>query len=208
MPDGSPREIGITRLHLEQDAGKSLHDQHPSQTYVDLNRAGVALMEIVSEPDIRSAEEAGAYVQKAALDPALSRHLRRQHGRRQRCAATATSRCASPAASSARGARSRTSIRCASSCRRSTTRRDGRSACSRKAARSPRRRACSTRPSGATRPMRSKEESTTTTAISPIPICCRWCSTRIGWRSSRRGLPELPDAKKARFVSGLQALAL
>jgi aspartyl-tRNA(Asn)/glutamyl-tRNA(Gln) amidotransferase subunit B len=64
MPDGSPREIGITRLHLEQDAGKSLHDQHPSQTYVDLNRAGVALMEIVSEPDIRSAEEAGAYVKK------------------------------------------------------------------------------------------------------------------------------------------------
>ena len=44
MADGSTREIGITRLHLEQDAGKSLHDQHPSQTYVDLNRAGVALM--------------------------------------------------------------------------------------------------------------------------------------------------------------------
>jgi aspartyl-tRNA(Asn)/glutamyl-tRNA(Gln) amidotransferase subunit B len=64
MPDGSMREIGITRLHLEQDAGKSLHDQHPSQTYVDLNRAGVALMEIVSEPDLRSAEEAGAYLKK------------------------------------------------------------------------------------------------------------------------------------------------
>jgi aspartyl-tRNA(Asn)/glutamyl-tRNA(Gln) amidotransferase subunit B len=64
MPDGSSREIGITRLHLEQDAGKSLHDQHPSLTYVDLNRAGVALMEIVSEPDMRSAEEAGAYLRK------------------------------------------------------------------------------------------------------------------------------------------------
>jgi len=64
MPDGSAREIGITRLHLEQDAGKSLHDQHPTQTYVDLNRAGVALMEIVSEPDLRSAEEAGLYVRK------------------------------------------------------------------------------------------------------------------------------------------------
>ncbi len=58
------REIGITRLHLEQDAGKSLHDQHPSLTYVDLNRAGVALMEIVSEPDLRSAEEAGVYLRK------------------------------------------------------------------------------------------------------------------------------------------------
>jgi aspartyl-tRNA(Asn)/glutamyl-tRNA(Gln) amidotransferase subunit B len=64
MPDGRTREIGITRLHLEQDAGKSLHDQHPSKTYVDLNRAGVALMEIVSEPDLRSAEEAGAYLKK------------------------------------------------------------------------------------------------------------------------------------------------
>src|SRR3954471_19174791 len=64
MANGSTREIGITRLHLEQDAGKSLHDQHPSQTYVDLNRAGVALMEIVSEPDLRSAEEAGLYLRK------------------------------------------------------------------------------------------------------------------------------------------------
>ena len=64
MPDGTTREIGITRLHLEQDAGKSLHDQHPSLTYVDLNRAGVALMEIVSEPDLRSAEEAGIYLRK------------------------------------------------------------------------------------------------------------------------------------------------
>ena len=64
MPDGSTREIGITRLHLEQDAGKSLHDQHPSLTYVDLNRAGIGLMEIVSEPDLRSAEEAGIYLRK------------------------------------------------------------------------------------------------------------------------------------------------
>ena len=64
MPDGSTREVGVTRLHLEQDAGKSLHDQHPSMTFVDLNRAGVALMEIVSEPDMRTSEEAGAYLKK------------------------------------------------------------------------------------------------------------------------------------------------
>ncbi|HXP04951.1 MAG TPA: Asp-tRNA(Asn)/Glu-tRNA(Gln) amidotransferase subunit GatB, partial [Stellaceae bacterium] len=64
IPDGSTREIGITRLHLEQDAGKSLHDQHPRETYVDLNRAGIGLMEIVSEPDLRSAEEAGIYLRK------------------------------------------------------------------------------------------------------------------------------------------------
>ncbi len=64
MPDGATRRVGITRLHIEQDAGKSLHDQHPSLTYVDLNRAGIGLMEIVSEPDIRSAEEAGVYLRK------------------------------------------------------------------------------------------------------------------------------------------------
>jgi aspartyl-tRNA(Asn)/glutamyl-tRNA(Gln) amidotransferase subunit B len=64
LPDGSSKPIGITRLHLEQDAGKSLHDQHPTKSYIDLNRAGVALMEIVSEPDIRSPEEAGAYLTK------------------------------------------------------------------------------------------------------------------------------------------------
>jgi len=64
LADGTTRHIGITRLHLEQDAGKSLHDQHPTKSYIDLNRAGVALMEIVSEPDIRSPEEAGAYLRK------------------------------------------------------------------------------------------------------------------------------------------------
>jgi aspartyl-tRNA(Asn)/glutamyl-tRNA(Gln) amidotransferase subunit B len=64
LSDGSTKTIGITRLHLEQDAGKSIHDQHPTKTLVDLNRAGVALMEIVSEPDIRSPEEAGAYLRK------------------------------------------------------------------------------------------------------------------------------------------------
>src|SRR3954465_4093757 len=64
MPAGWAGEIGIARLHLEQDAGKSLHDQPPTQTYVDLNRAGIGLMEIVSEPDLRSAEEAGIYLRK------------------------------------------------------------------------------------------------------------------------------------------------
>ncbi|MCC0031758.1 MAG: Asp-tRNA(Asn)/Glu-tRNA(Gln) amidotransferase subunit GatB [Brucellaceae bacterium] len=57
-------EIGIERLHLEQDAGKSIHDQHPTMSYVDLNRSGVALMEIVSKPDIRSSDEAKAYLTK------------------------------------------------------------------------------------------------------------------------------------------------
>ena len=64
MPDGSTRTVGIERLHLEQDAGKSLHDQHPTKSFIDLNRSGVALMEIVSKPDMRSPEEAAAYVTK------------------------------------------------------------------------------------------------------------------------------------------------
>ena len=64
MPEGVTKKVRITRLHLEQDAGKSLHDQHPSKTLVDLNRSGVALMEIVSEPDMRSSEEAAEYVRK------------------------------------------------------------------------------------------------------------------------------------------------
>jgi aspartyl-tRNA(Asn)/glutamyl-tRNA(Gln) amidotransferase subunit B len=64
MSDGAIVRVGIERLHLEQDAGKSLHDQHPSMSYVDLNRSGVALMEIVTKPDLRSSEEAKAFVSK------------------------------------------------------------------------------------------------------------------------------------------------
>ncbi|NCC22014.1 MAG: Asp-tRNA(Asn)/Glu-tRNA(Gln) amidotransferase subunit GatB [Alphaproteobacteria bacterium] len=67
LPDGTIKEIGITRLHLEQDAGKSLHDQHPRKSFVDLNRSGCALMEIVSEPDIRGPEEATAYLSKLRM---------------------------------------------------------------------------------------------------------------------------------------------
>jgi len=62
--EGGSSVIGITRLHLEQDAGKSIHDRNPRKTLIDLNRSGVALMEIVSEPDLRSSEEAGAYLTK------------------------------------------------------------------------------------------------------------------------------------------------
>src|SRR6202000_1258289 len=62
LPNGESRKVGITRLHLEQDAGKSMHDQSPTDTYVDLNRAGVALMEIVSDPDMRLGERGGDYL--------------------------------------------------------------------------------------------------------------------------------------------------
>jgi aspartyl-tRNA(Asn)/glutamyl-tRNA(Gln) amidotransferase subunit B len=64
LKDGESRLVGIERLHLEQDAGKSLHDQHPDSSYVDLNRSGIALMEIVTKPDMRSSEEAAAFLRK------------------------------------------------------------------------------------------------------------------------------------------------
>ena len=72
LPDGSNKRIRINRLHLEQDAGKSVHDLHPSKSYIDLNRCGIALMEIVTEPDMRSIAEAQAYVKKLR---ALLRYL-------------------------------------------------------------------------------------------------------------------------------------
>jgi aspartyl-tRNA(Asn)/glutamyl-tRNA(Gln) amidotransferase subunit B len=62
--EGSAKRVGIERIHVEQDAGKLMHDQHPTMSYVDLNRCGVALMEIVSRPDMRSPAEAGAYLRK------------------------------------------------------------------------------------------------------------------------------------------------
>ncbi|MGQ0527804.1 MAG: Asp-tRNA(Asn)/Glu-tRNA(Gln) amidotransferase subunit GatB [Alphaproteobacteria bacterium] len=67
LEGGEIKKIGITRLHLEQDAGKSVHDQHPTKSYVDLNRSGCALMEIVSEPDIRGPDEATAYLSKLRM---------------------------------------------------------------------------------------------------------------------------------------------
>lgn len=64
LPEGKIRSIGIERLHLEQDAGKSIHDQHPAKSMIDLNRSGIALMEIVTKPDLRSPEEVGAFLRK------------------------------------------------------------------------------------------------------------------------------------------------
>lgn len=64
LADGTTREIGIERIHIEQDAGKSIHDMSPTKSYIDLNRAGVGLMEIVTKPDFRSPEEAGAFLKK------------------------------------------------------------------------------------------------------------------------------------------------
>src|SRR6202522_383217 len=64
LKDGESRKVGIERLHLEQDAGKSLHDQHPDNSFVDLNRSGIALMEIVTKPHMRTSDEAAAFLRK------------------------------------------------------------------------------------------------------------------------------------------------
>ena len=105
LPTAARKTIGITRLHLEQDAGKSLHDQHPTKSYIDLNRAGVALMEIVSEPDICAPGGSRRLSAQAAHHPALPRHLRRQHGGRLHARRRRTCRCASTASRTARAAR-------------------------------------------------------------------------------------------------------
>ena len=89
LPGGESRTIGVTRIHLEQDAGKSLHEHSPKFSFIDLNRAGVALMEIVSEPDMRSPEEAGAYLKKLCSISAPATAI----WRRATCAAMRTFPC-------------------------------------------------------------------------------------------------------------------
>jgi aspartyl-tRNA(Asn)/glutamyl-tRNA(Gln) amidotransferase subunit B len=114
-------EIGIERLHLEQDAGKSMHDQHPSMSYVDLNRSGVALMEIVSKPDMRSSDEAKAYLTKLR---SILRYLGTCDGNMDEGSMRADVNVSvrKPGGASARAARSRTSTPSASSARPSSIR--------------------------------------------------------------------------------------
>ena len=200
-------KVGIERLHLEQDAGKSIHDQHPEYSYVDLNRSGVALMEIVSKPDMRSAKQAQAYVSQAAHHPALSRHLRRRHGegqparRRQRLGAPAGR------ASSARAARSRTSTRSASSARPSRSRRAARSRSSRTAAAIEQETRLFDPRKGETRSMRSKEEAHDYRYF-PDPDLLPLELTQAYVEGLKKGLPELPDAKTAALHARLRAVRL
>jgi aspartyl-tRNA(Asn)/glutamyl-tRNA(Gln) amidotransferase subunit B len=181
LADGSTKPIGVTRLHLEQDAGKSLHDQHPTKTYIDLNRCGVALMEIVSEPDLRSPEEAGAYLRKLRT---ILRYLGTCDGNMEEGSMRADVNVSVRKAGepSAPAARSRTSTPSASSCTPSRPRQSGRCRFGRRAARSGRRRCCSTR-RVVRRAACAARRMPTTTVISPIPTCCRWCWTRRGWRA-------------------------
>jgi aspartyl-tRNA(Asn)/glutamyl-tRNA(Gln) amidotransferase subunit B len=205
MPDGTVREIGVTRLHLEQDAGKSLHDQHPSLTYVDLNRSGVALMEIVSEPDLRSAEEAGIYLRKLR---SILRYLGTCDGNMEegslRCDCNVSVRRPAAPLGTRCEIKNLNSVRYVIQAIEYEVRRQieiieegGRVEQQTRLFDSGR---------GITRPMRSKEEAHDyryfpDPDLLPLVLDPDWV------KRLRAELPELPDAKKARFVSeyGLSA---
>jgi aspartyl-tRNA(Asn)/glutamyl-tRNA(Gln) amidotransferase subunit B len=201
LPDGSRRTVGITRLHLEQDAGKSLHDQHPSKTYVDLNRAGVALMEIVSEPDMRNSEEAAAYLKKLR---SILRYLGTCDGNMDegsmRCDVNVSVRRPGGELGTRCEIKNVNSIRYVTQAIEHEARRqievieDGGSIRQ------------ETRlwdtGKGITRPMRSKEEAHDyryfpDPDLLPLNLDAKWVE------SLKASLPELPDAKRGRFIAQL-----
>ena len=205
LPDGTVREIGITRLHLEQDAGKSLHDQHPALTYVDLNRAGVALMEIVSEPDLRSAEEAGLYLRKLR---SILRYLGTCDGNMEegslRCDANVSVRRPGAPMGTRCEIKNVNSIRFVMQAIECEARRQIEFL--EEGGRVEQQTRLFDVGRGITRPMRSKEEAHDyryfpDPDLLPLVLDPDWVE-RI-----RASLPELPDAKKARFMSqyGLSA---
>jgi aspartyl-tRNA(Asn)/glutamyl-tRNA(Gln) amidotransferase subunit B len=199
MPDGRTREIGITRLHLEQDAGKSLHDQHPTLSYVDLNRAGIALMEIVSEPDLRSAEEAGVYLRKLR---SILRYLGTCDGNMEegslRCDCNVSVRRPGEPYGTRCEIKNLNSIRFVMQAIEYEGHRQVEILEESGAIAQQTRLFDSAR--GITRPMRTKEEAHDyryfpDPDLMPLVIDSEWVA-RL-----RADLPELPDAKKARFVS-------
>jgi len=200
MPDGTTREIGITRLHLEQDAGKSLHDQHPTLSYVDLNRAGIALMEIVSEPDLRSAEEAGVYLRKLR---SILRYLGTCDGNMEegslRCDCNVSVRRPGEPYGTRCEIKNLNSIRFVMQAIEYEAQRQIEILEEGGAIAQQTRLFDSAR--GITRPMRTKEEAHDyryfpDPDLLPLVLDPEWVA-RL-----RAELPELPDAKKARFVSG------
>jgi len=205
LPDGVTKEVGIERLHMEQDAGKSLHDQHPSMTYIDLNRSGVTLMEIVSKPEMGSAEEAAAYIAKLR---SIMRYLGTCNGNMEegslRCDVNISMRRPGAPLGTRTETKNVNSIRFVrqvieyESKRQVQVLEDGGEI------------AQETRlfdsDKGVTRPMRSKEEAHDyryfpDPDLLPLVLDPDWVE------EIRRSLPELPDAKKARFKSefGLSA---
>ncbi len=205
LPDGSVKEVGIERLHLEQDAGKSLHDQHPSQTYIDLNRSGVTLMEIVSKPDMRSAEEVGAYLEKLR---SVLRYLGTCTGNMEegsmRCDVNVSVRRPGEDLGTRTETKNVNSIRFAKLAVEHEAKRqvaaieDGGEVVQETRLFDPNK--------GTTRAMRGKEEAHDyryfpDPDLLPVVLDAGWVA------ELKRGLPELPDAKKTRFIAdfGLSA---
>src|SRR5436190_6463731 len=199
MPDGSTSEVGITRLHLEQDAGKSLHDQHPTQTYVDLNRAGIGLMEIVSEPDLRSAEEAGIYVRKLR---SILRYLGTCDGNMEegslRCDCNVSVRRLGEPLGTRCESKNLNSVRFVMQAIEVEARRQIELIEAGGAVEQQTRLFDSAR--GETRPMRSKEHAHDYRYF-PDPDLLPLVLDEAWIEELRAQLPELPDAKKARFVA-------
>ncbi len=205
LPDGSTKEVGIERLHMEQDAGKSLHDQHPSMTYIDLNRSGVTLMEIVSKPDMGSAEEVAAYLTKLR---SILRYLGTCDGNMEegslRCDVNISMRRPGAALGTRTETKNVNSIRFVRQVIEYESQRqvqvlEGGGEIVQE-----------TRlfdaDKGVTRPMRSKEEAHDYRYF-PDPDLLPLVLDPVWVEEIRRGLPELPDAKMARFVDdfGLSA---
>jgi len=201
MQDGDSRTVGITRIHLEQDAGKSVHDMDPRSTYVDLNRSGIALMEIVSEPDLRSADEAAAYLTKLR---AILRYLGTCDGNMEqgsmRCDANISVRKVGDELGTRCEIKNVNSIRFAAQAIEYEARRqieiieNGGTI------------AQETRlfdaNQGVTRPMRSKEEAHDYRYF-PDPDLLPVNLSQEFVEEIRSTLPELPDEKKQRFVTDL-----
>ena len=205
LADGSSREIGIERLHMEQDAGKSLHDQDPRRTYVDLNRSGIALMEIVSKPDIRSAEEAGAYLRKLRT---LLRYLGTCDGNMEegsmRCDVNLSVRRPGEPLGTRTETKNVNSVRFVQQAIEYEARRQVELLEEDGAVVQETRLFDANR--GESRSMRSKEEAHDyryfpDPDLLPLELDADWVA------ELRQGLPELPDAKKARFMAdyGLSA---
>jgi len=201
LGEGESKVIGIERIHLEQDAGKSMHDQHPDLTFVDLNRSGVALMEIVSKPDMRSPEEAGAYVTKLR---SIMRYIESCDGNMEQGSMRADvnvsvrkpgdpfgTRCEIKNVNSIRFVRQAIEVEAQ---RQVDILEDGGTIDQETRLFDPNK--------GETRSMRSKEEAHDYRYF-PDPDLLPLELTDQFIEDARTSLPELPDAKKARFVDGL-----
>ena len=198
--DERPRTIGITRLHMEEDAGKSIHDRFPGATAVDLNRAGVPLVEIVSEPEMRSSAEAEAYLKTLKQILEYVARERREHGggkppRRREHQYAAARRTAARHQDRDQehelvlGRRARRSM--PSSRGSARVLEPGGASSSRR---------CSGTRTPARCGRRARRREATTIAISRSPTCRRWSCPLERIERIRRELPELPDARRARFA--------